>query len=265
MYVSDLVSHLQTLIACSALDFVFQPIFDLRRREITGYEALMRGPDDSPLNTPAQLLQVAREAGLELALERLASRLALEAFAAVELPGSLFLNLSLAALIDQARTDGVVALAGRAGLPPTRLVVEPLPDAAATGCAATACASLDAQGVRIAVHGALPPRERLGFRPAFLKLGPAAFHRIHADPLRRLDLASVLAEAARRGVQVVAEGVEDARELATLFDLGCDCAQGHLLGRPAADPLRRPSRGVDGLLQARAILQPRPADATLPV
>jgi EAL domain-containing protein (putative c-di-GMP-specific phosphodiesterase class I) len=66
MYFSGLVTHLRDILACQALGFVFQPIFDLRRREVLGYKTLMRGPADSPLHTPEQLLRVARDAGLGL-------------------------------------------------------------------------------------------------------------------------------------------------------------------------------------------------------
>ena len=35
------------------------------------------------------------------------------------------------------------------------------------------------------------------------------------------------------GMQVTAEGIESQRELLTLRDMGCDLAQGYLLGRPS--------------------------------
>ena len=44
------------------------------------------------------------------------------------------------------------------------------------------------------------------------------------------------------GLQVVAEGVETDRQLAELRALGCDGAQGFLLGRPV------PEEQVDALL-----------------
>lgn len=41
MYLSGLIAHLRTLIADEALDFVFQPIFDLHRRDVLDYETLV--------------------------------------------------------------------------------------------------------------------------------------------------------------------------------------------------------------------------------
>jgi EAL domain-containing protein (putative c-di-GMP-specific phosphodiesterase class I) len=60
----------------------------------------MRGPVDSPLHTPEQLLRVARDAGLGLPLEHLAVRRAISAFVAAALPGRLFINLSGAMIVD---------------------------------------------------------------------------------------------------------------------------------------------------------------------
>ena len=254
MYFSTLVVHLRELIADQALGFVFQPLFDLRRREVLGYEALLRGPEDSPLHTPEQLLLVAREAGLGLVLERLATRLALEAFVAAQLPGKAFLNLSAAMIVDQAPESGLGAMAEACGLARARLVVEHMhhrEDGADGLDPALAC--LAAQGIGLSVDaldGGVPA--------GFVKLAPALIRNIHTDPARQRQLATLLQEAHALGTQVVAEGVEDARELAALCDLGCDCAQGYLLGRPAADPARQMSRGVAGILKARPVAGLRP-------
>ena len=45
---------------------------------------------------------------------------------------------------------------------------------------------------------------------------------------------SVVSLAHRLGLEVVAEGVETERQRELLSDAGCDCFQGHLLGRPAS-------------------------------
>ena len=42
--------------------------------------------------------------------------------------------------------------------------------------------------------------------------------------------------AARSGIRLIAEGVEEAAEAETLRDLGVDMAQGYLFGRPSANP-----------------------------
>lgn len=241
MYFSGLVSHLRDILACQALGFVFQPIFDLRQREVLGYETLMRGPADSPLHTPQQLLRVARDAGLGLPLERLAVRRAVTAFVAAGLPGRLFINLSGAMIVDLAEDNGLSAVLNEGGLAATRLVVEHMEaDAPPAG--------LEGAWQHLQDLGSGRATGRTGTSADFLKLAPPRTRRIHADPLRRDALAALVDDIRPRGLQVIAEGIEDARDLATLCELGCDCAQGYLLGMPAAEPVRQLSRSVAGLL-----------------
>src|SRR6478752_3223104 len=53
-------AELQRIIELRLLTPVFQPIIALDSRRILGYEALIRGPENSPLHTPDQLFSVAR-------------------------------------------------------------------------------------------------------------------------------------------------------------------------------------------------------------
>jgi len=241
MYFSGLVSHLRDILACQALSFVFQPVFDLRRREVLGYETLMRGPVDSPLHTPEQFLRVARDAGLGLPLEHLAVRRAISAFVAAALPGRLFINLSGAMIVDLMRDDGLSAVLNEGGLEASRLVVEYMEADTPPQGLTEAWAHLPALGCGRAIG-------RSGIAADFLKLTPPRSRRIHADPTRQETLALLVDEARGHGLQVIAEGIEDARDLAALCALGCDCAQGYLLGLPAAEPVRQLSRSVAGLL-----------------
>lgn len=253
MYFGSLVSQLRSVLSAQALSCVFQPIIDLRRRDVMGYEALLRGPVDSPLYTPQQLLRVAREAGLGPELEGLALRLALESFVATRLPGRVFINLSAAMIGTSAPL--LVAIARQTGLVPEQVVVEwndrdGAPD-------------LDGGLELLASHGIaqalVGQANRVGAPwPAFVKLDATAIRRIHDDPLRRAAVAGFIHQARQHEAEIIAEGVEDARELLALHELGCDHAQGFLLGRPAAEPVRQLSRGV------AAILSPRPTMALTP-
>lgn len=253
MYFSGLVSHLRDILACQALSFVFQPVFDLRRREVLGYETLMRGPVDSPLHTPEQLLRVARDAGLSLPLEHLAVRRAVSAFVAAALPGRLFINLSGGMIVDLVRDGGLLAVLDAGGLEATRLVVEHME-------ADTPLPGLNEAWAHLPALGCGRATGRSGVAADFLKLTPPRTRRIHADPARLEVLALLVDEARGQGLQVIAEGIEDARDLAALCALGCDCAQGYLLGRPADEPVRQLSRSVAGLLATacdKAPLSPR--------
>ncbi|WP_079435293.1 EAL domain-containing protein [Zoogloea sp. LCSB751] len=267
MYLSGLIVHLRELLASEALSFVFQPIFDLRRRSVLGYETLMRGPEGSPLHTPEQLLRVAREAELGLELERLATRLAVAAFVAAELPGRLFINLSTAMIADHATAGDLPELLAGAGLAPERLVIELRRQAndddstTLTG----ALHALAAQGIGMAFDHLAPDADSSAPQPDFIKLSPLQVRQIHANLPRQQEVAACLERAETLGIQLVAEGVEDARELAALNALGCAFAQGFLLGRPSTEPFRQLSRGVSGILDAQRGTRVLPATPRPPL
>lgn len=241
MYFSGLVTHLRDILASQSIGFVFQPIFALRQREVLGYETLMRGPAHSPLHTPEQLLRVARDAGLGLPLERLAARRAVAAFVGSGLPGRLFINLSGAMIVDFAADNGLDALLDEEGLDAARLVVEYME-------ADTPPAGMEQAWQHLQRQGCGRATGHSGTRADYLKMAPALTRRIHANAALRDTLTRVIDDARGRGVQVIAEGIEDARDLAALCELECDCAQGFLLGMPAAEPVRQLARSVAGLI-----------------
>ena len=88
------------------LAFVFQPIVDLSRSTLFGYEALMRGPAGTPLEKPDDLLRVAKQCGLASTLEVDAAKGAIEAFAALQLQGKLFINLRAPLITGFGREGG---------------------------------------------------------------------------------------------------------------------------------------------------------------
>lgn len=54
----------------------------------------------------------------------------------------------------------------------------------------------------------------------------------NGDPRRLIVLRNALALGRELGLKVIAEGVENAVQLRQLQQLECDCAQGHLFGKP---------------------------------
>jgi diguanylate cyclase (GGDEF)-like protein len=76
----------------------------------------------------------------------------------------------------------------------------------------------------------------------YLRLLPATTVKIDQSFVRDLPessatltvIRSVVSLAHSLGLEAIAEGVETVRQFELLRDAGCDCFQGHLLGRPAA-------------------------------
>ena len=65
---------LDEMLSAGSLRTFFQPILDLHRGRIYGYEALTRGPAGSPLESPIPLFDLARRQGRGAELELLAVR-----------------------------------------------------------------------------------------------------------------------------------------------------------------------------------------------
>ena len=121
----DLHRELQRLIDQRLLTPLFQPIFALDSPRILGYEALIRGPETSPLHKPEQLFAVARSARHLASLEYACREAACRQFMSLGLPGRLFLNMSPLSFTDNNYRDGVTReILQRIGLNAERLVFE---------------------------------------------------------------------------------------------------------------------------------------------
>ena len=90
--------------------------------------------------------------------------------------------------------------------------------------------------VRLAVDdagaGYASLRHILELAPSIVKLDIGLVRGIDSDPARQALIAGVGHFAAKRGIRLVAEGIETTEELATLRSLGVGYGQGYLLGRP---------------------------------
>ena len=74
----ELQTQLNTIIENSQIKTVFQPIVSLRNGSILGYEALSRGPENSPLHNPDALFDTAMQCNKLWDLELLCRTKALE-------------------------------------------------------------------------------------------------------------------------------------------------------------------------------------------
>lgn len=90
MTVTEQLSALESILAHGDLHSLFQPIVSLSERRILGYEALTRGPSNSPLHAPLALFSVARNVGRLSELELLARKSACRHFRGQQLSGKLF-------------------------------------------------------------------------------------------------------------------------------------------------------------------------------
>ena len=235
--------ELDSVLEHQGLSILFQPIASLRGRAVVGYEALVRGPADSPLHNPLVLFGAAELCDRLGELDRLCQNLAAARFLAMGLPGQLFLNMVPSLLLesdDHARRS--IEQLRDSGLPPQRVVLElseryPLEDSQGLRRALEPYAQA---GYAIAIDdlGAGYASLRLWseLRPAYVKIDQHFVRGLDDDPVKREFVRSMGAIARSVGALVVAEGIETAGELGVLAELGIELAQGYHLARPSSEP-----------------------------
>lgn len=238
------------IIADKRLTPHFQPIVDVARRDIHGYEALIRGPSGTSLHAPQRLFEVAMQEGRLVELDLLCRRIAIERFVALGLAGELFLNVMPATLLERDFREGLtLGFLEGAGLAPERVVIEltehhPILDYQAMRQAVQHYRDM---GFRVALDdmgaGHSNLRHWAELRPDMVKLDCHFVSGIDVQPEKREFLRSLLDVARNLGCELIVEGVETAAEQRCLWELdrGLALVQGYYFARPSADPPREVS------------------------
>lgn len=221
-------SSIQAVLDASTYTPFFQPIVDLRSGAVVGYEALTRFTDGVP---PDRQFAAAARAGLGIELELATLAAAIEAAGTVLSPT---VYLSLNASPDLIASGVLGALLRDITRP---LVLEVTEHLAITDYVALR-EELAALGstVRLAVDdagaGYASFRHILELAPAIVKLDIGLIRGLDADPARQALLGGMAQFARKRGIRLVAEGIETGEVLEVLRSLGIPHGQGYLLGRP---------------------------------
>jgi EAL domain-containing protein (putative c-di-GMP-specific phosphodiesterase class I) len=238
-------SELDYILKYRVLQTLYQPVLDSHDGRVFGYEALVRGPSNSPLHAPLPLIRAATKAGRLFELDLVCRELAIRRFRELELPGKLFLNVSPLSLMEPTFKPGeTLRLLNEVGLTPRQVIIElteqqPLEDYAVLK---GAVAHYTEAGFQIAIDdlGAGYAGLRLWseLRPAFVKIDHHFIENISTDAVKREFVRSIHEMAVRLGCRVVAEGIETEDDFRAVQELGVKLHQGYHLGRPLATPLR---------------------------
>jgi diguanylate cyclase (GGDEF)-like protein len=245
----DLEIDLRRALAEGELELHYQPVLRTTGGAVVGVEALVRWRHPvRGLVSPAEFIPLAEETGLILplgrfVLEEACRQVGVWRRAHPELDGLLVsVNLS-PRQFRQGDLDQLVADAlERSGLDPASLSLEVTEGMMVEDVeAATSTLNrLKALGVAISVDDFGTGYSSL----SYLKRFPIDYVKIDRSFVAGLDekvdseiVRSVIRLAAAIGINVVAEGVENAEQLARLEALGCPLVQGYHLARPqpAAD------------------------------
>jgi diguanylate cyclase (GGDEF)-like protein len=252
----DLASDLQRALAREELTVQYQPIAELATSRVTGAEALVRWWRGGEMVSPRAFLAVAEDSGLIVALGEWVLRQACAqgaAWRAASWDIGVSVNLSLRQLNAPQFPAQVAAALAESGLPPTALTFEVgermlVEDA---GLVVDRLAELRDLGVRLAIddfgtgYASLAHLRQLPVD--IIKIDPSFVSGLGQDPILTMLTRTIVQVGRDLGMQVVAEGIEQPRQLAELREMGCGFGQGFLVARPMAAP------GVEALLRTGGV------------
>jgi EAL domain-containing protein (putative c-di-GMP-specific phosphodiesterase class I) len=217
----------------------FQPIVDLASEQPIGYEALVRGPVDSPLESASALIDVAYATGRVVEFDWVARASACRTALDLGLGPDrlLFLNIEPLALDSDCPPDlwpdiERAFATYQVVLEVTERSLDREPGSLLDGVAAkrslVAGFALDDVGVNPASLSVMPL-----VAPSVIKLDHSI---IHDGPTQRLSgvLDIAFEECERTGASILAEGIETAEDADLARSLRADLGQGWYFGRPAA-------------------------------
>jgi EAL domain-containing protein (putative c-di-GMP-specific phosphodiesterase class I) len=237
------------LVRGRALHSVYQPIVDLHTRDIVGYEALIRGPAGSELESPDALFAAARAQACVAELDRECRALAVDGALSAGLgpPLALFVNVEPAWLDGRPLLDAAhEALVGAGSL---RLIFE-FTERELTFRPADVLALVERYrrlGCGIALDDVGKDARSLALlafvSPDLIKLDMRLVQERTAGSTAR-TIHAVRAHTERSGAKVLAEGVETEAHRRNAIALGARYGQGWLFGHPG--PLDRRQRSNHG-------------------
>ena len=252
----EIVSDLQQAVGNGELTLQYQPIVELATSRVTGAEALVRWWRGDQMVPPQEFLGAAEESGLIVALGEWVLREACAQGAAWRRSSSgspedvgVSVNLSARQITAPAFTTRVAAILADTGLPPGALTVEVNERVLVEedGLIVERLAELHRLGVRMAIddfgtgYASLAYLRRLPLD--IIKIDPSFVAGLGQDDTLSLLTRTVVQVGRDLGLRVIAEGIEQPRQLIALREMGCCYGQGFLVGRPMGAP------GVEALIR----------------
>jgi len=237
-YLHSIRERLARAVRERSITTVFQPVVDLRTRQVIGHEALSRGPAGSEVENPEVMFEMARDFDLVWELEALCIENVRPWLRDVCDRGFLFFNLE-SQFIQQLQQRGtdvfdtffecrhqvVIEVTERSAIRDYRTFRRTLHD-------------LKAMGFRIAIDdcgsGYATLEAVAELQPDYLKVGHSLFHDVDTDPIRRRLVELVARCADTIGAGTIAEAIETEEQLRVCLDLGIHLGQGFYFAAPRA-------------------------------
>jgi diguanylate cyclase (GGDEF)-like protein len=254
--------ELRDAMATGQLTLHYQPKVDMATGELMGVEALVRW--NHPVHgalAPAEFVPLAEHSGLIQPLTKFVvseALIQLQRWRAAGLEINVAVNLSAQNLQDLELPTEIGFLLRSSGVPPAALTLE-LTESSIMGDSPRAMRVLNGlhdMGIQLAIDDFGTGYSSLSYLRQLpvneLKIDQSFVKGAITNPNDAIIIRSTVELGRSLGLLIVAEGVEHPAHWDLLADLGCDCAQGFLVGHPLpADKLlpwyrhRLAARGIE--------------------
>ena len=222
--------------------FTLQPQFDMNHK-LRGFEALARMKNvKGEFISPGEFIPIAEKFGLidkiDATIFRQAAGFISEAIKETKLDITLSVNVSVRHLMKNGFLDEVKDILLTTGLAPRNLELEITESIMIDSYEkALQCVNdIRDMGIKIAIDDFGTGYSSLSYLHKFpadlLKVDKAFIDKMNSGESSKQYVSSIISIGHLMNFEVIAEGVEEDDQLATLKDIGCDYIQGYLWGRP---------------------------------
>ncbi len=230
----------RTLVRERNFSLFYQPIVDLKSRQVHHFEALSRFPQTSG---PAAAIRMAEELALIEAFDRTVAEMAIKR---LQVPGSsklhVAVNVSGASLTNDAYITAILAMTASNPKLRSRLMIEVTETAALADLASAnrRLAALRETGIKICIDdfgaGSASFDYLRGLNVDVVKIDGSLVREVLTEPRTRTMINHLVDLCRSLELETVAEMVETEEQARLLQELGVSHAQGWLFGKAEAEP-----------------------------
>jgi EAL domain-containing protein (putative c-di-GMP-specific phosphodiesterase class I) len=220
--------------------FAFQPIVDVRNREIISFEALVRGPRGEP--SASVFAQVPRHNFPRF--DEICRRKAIYLASRLRIPNRLNLNMAAQSIYEvDLNITATFHASIQSGIPVNNIVFEMLETESLTDQRNLLkyLQIIQDFGFRTAIDdfgaGYSGLKLLVKYQPNYIKLDRDMICNIHEDSIKQSIFSGISQICRRLSIEIVAEGVETAQEYHWLKEAGISIFQGYYFARPAFEAL----------------------------
>ena len=240
-----LESDLRTALADRQFRVHYQPLVQLESRQIVAFEALLRWEHPTQgMISPYRFIEAAEDTGVLVSIGHWLIVQACRQLREWQVndyagqPTNVIVNVSARQFADAHLVNDIQSALQETGIDPSRLQLEITESIAAADpkLTVTVLAHLKHMGIAVTLDdfgsGSTSLRGLTQFPVDALKIDRTLIREMQSDRIASSIVELIVALAHKMNLKVIAEGIETARQLERLLELGCEFGQGYYFSQP---------------------------------